>query len=276
MGRMGTSFSGKNVLRESVINHDEEAKKKLKISTENDEKLSESFLADRPQIDESVMTSPYDDDELPRQKSLLSSQNKEAKNAKKAYVSPVSEEFEEVIDNPIENEEEELISHNKLVFMGIILAFMYVAFLGVGAHFTTFRDGVPQRITMEDRKEATFLSELDPYATYIQEQHTILVDASDSYTDGTMSAEELSDIMKRAKETLGNKKKELVDLTAPSSYEGMKSKVIELYALQMTFCDDVTEYLKNQSSRNLEATQKANQDFEEKAQSLFEEFDEVR
>lgn len=275
MGRMGTSFSGKNVLRESTINHDEGAGKNLKISTENDEKLSESFLADRPQIDESVMASPYDD-EPPRQKSLLSSQNKEAKNAKKAYVSPVSEEFEEVIDNPIEDKEEELISHNKLVFMGILLAFMYVAFLGVGAHFTTFRDGVPQRITMEDRKEATFLSELDPYATYIQEQHTIIVDASDSYTEGTMSAEELVDTMNRAKEALGNKKKELVDLTAPSSYEGMKSKVIELYALQMTFCDDVTAYLKDQSSRNLEATQKANQDFEEKAQSLFEEFDQVK
>ena len=275
MGRMGTSFSGKNVLRESTINHDEGEGKKLKIWIENDEKLSESFLADRPQIDESVMASPYDD-EPSRQKSLLSSQNKEAKNAKKAYVSPVSEEFEEVIDNPIEDKEEELISHNKLVFMGILLAFMYVAFLGVGAHFTTFRDGVPQRITMEDRKEATFLSELDPYATYIQEQHTIIVDASDSYTEGTMSAEELSDTMNRAKEALGNKKKELVDLTAPSSYEGMKSKVIELYALQMTFCDDVTAYLKNQSSRNLEATQKANQDFEEKAQSLFEEFDQVK
>lgn len=275
MGRMGTSFSGKNVLRESATNHDDEEGKKLKISTENDEKLSEFFLADRPQIDESVMASPYDD-EQPRQKSLLSSQNKEAKNAKKAYVSPVSEEFEEVIDNPIEDKEEELISHNKLVFMGILLAFMYVAFLGVGAHFTTFRDGVPQRITMEDRKEATFLSELDPYATYIQEQHTIIVDASDSYTEGTMSAEELVDTMNRAKEALGNKKKELVDLTAPSSYEGMKSKVIELYALQMTFCDDVTAYLKDQSSRNLEATQKANQDFEEKAQSLFEEFDQVK
>lgn len=275
MGRMGTSFSGKNVLRESATNHDDEEGKKLKISTENDEKLSEFFLADRPQIDESVMASPYDD-EQPRQKSLLSSQNKEAKNAKKAYVSPVSEEFEEVIDNPIEDKEEELISHNKLVFMGILLAFMYVAFLGVGAHFTTFRDGVPQRITMEDRKEATFLSELDPYATYIQEQHTIIVDASDSYTEGTMAAEELADTMNRTKEALGNKKKELVDLTAPSSYEGMKSKVIELYALQMTFCDDVTAYLKDQSSRNLEATQKANQDFEEKAQSLFEEFDQVK
>ena len=69
MGRMGTSFSGKNVLRESTINHDEGERKNLKISTENDEKLSESFLADRPQIDESVMASPYDD-EPSRQKSL--------------------------------------------------------------------------------------------------------------------------------------------------------------------------------------------------------------
>lgn len=275
MSRIGTNFTGKNILKEQTAIHDEEAIENLKISAPKPEKLSDSSLADRPQIDESAMVSPYDDD-MPRQKSLLSSQNEEAKNAKRAYVSPVSDEFEEVINNPVENEEEELLSHNKLIFIGIFLGFMYIAFLGIGAHFTTFKDGVPQRITMEDRKEATFLNELDPYATYIQEQHALLVDASDSYTNGTMSAEELSDTMKRAKEALGNKKKELVDLTAPSSYEGIKSKVIELYALQMTFCDDVTEFLKNQSEKNLEVTQKANQDFDEKAQALFEEFDEIR
>lgn len=275
MSRIGTNFTGKNILTEQAPIHDEETSENLKISIPKVEKLSDSFLADHLQIDESAMVSPYDDD-MPRQKSLLSSQNEEAKKAKRAYVSPVSDEFEEVINNPVENEEEELLSHNKLIFIGIFLGFMYIAFLGIGAHFTTFKDGVPQRITMEDRKEATFLNELDPYATYIQEQHALLVDASDSYTDGTMSAEELSDTMKRAKEALGNKKKELVDLTAPSSYEGIKSKVIELYALQMTFCDDVTEFLKNQSEKNLEVTQKANQDFDEKAQALFEEFDEIR
>ena len=251
---------------------------KITKSEDKDAEIDDSLLAGgirslKAEIDESAMASPYGDEGRP--KSILSSQNTEAMTAKKSYVSPVSEEFEEVLDEPVENEEEELVSHNKMVFFGILFAFLYAAFLGIGVHYTNVQDGVPQRITMADRRNATFLTELEPYVTYIQDQHGIIVDSSDSYTGGTMSADELSETMKQAKSALSSKKKELVDLTAPQDYEGLKSKVIELYSIQMTYCDNVAGYLSNQSERNLELTKESNKNYEEKAKDFFEMYNNI-
>lgn len=206
-------------------------------------------------------------------RSLLSSQNREAQTVKRTYVSPVSDEFEEELDEPVQDEESALISRNQIIFWSIVAIFLYVAFLGVGIHFTPMQDGEPKRITMDDRRNATFLSELDPYITYIQDQHNIIVNSADNYTAGTVSADELNETMQQAKKALESKKKELVDLTAPSTYEGMKSKVIELYSLQIVFCDDVSGFLQNQSEKNQEATKEANQRYLDAAKIFFDTYD---
>lgn len=276
MSRFGTNFKAKKAEKEvpsflasklegnTVEEPKEEGVPKTGI---DDTILGEDVHSLKAEIDESVMASPYGDE---RPKSILSSENKKAKTVERSYVSPTSDAFEEVLDTPVRNEEEELVSRNKMIFIGILAAFLYAAFLGIGVHFTTIRDGVPQRITMEDRENASFLSELDPYISYIQEQHEIIVSSSDDYTAGMMSAEELSETMKQAKTALDSKKKELVDITPPQDYEEMKSKAIELYSVQMTYCDNVTAFLSNQSQRNLELAKQANKDYEDKAQEFFD------
>lgn len=273
MSRLGTRFTKKREEQDDKLvfpfppPKKQESEDKQGKSDDAESILSEDVKKLKAEIDENAMT-PLDG--LKRQKSILSSSNTEAMNADRAYVSPTSEEFEEVLDNPVGNKEEELVSKNRMIFFGIVFVFLYAAFLGVGAHFTTIEGGVPQRITMEDRRSATFLSDLDPYVFYIQTQHSVITDSSDAYTDGTMSADELSETMKQAKTALGTKKKELVDMTAPQEYEGMKSKIIELYSVQMTYCDNVVGFLSNQSERNLAQTREANKAYEEKAQDFFD------
>ena len=57
---------------------------------------------------------------------------------------------------------------------------------------------------------------------------------------------------------------ELEDLKPPDSYEKFQSQLNELYALQLTYCDNVSGFLKNKTDKNLAIVQSSNKAYEDK------------
>ena len=182
------------------------------------------------------------------------------------YVSPFSEEYdrrEEAIQED-DIEEDERITTNRLQFYSLCFLIFYVFALGVGYHYTSFVDGRPSLVTLEQRDESEYLAKTNEYILTLQDLHNEAFEVTENFTSETIGATELLDRTKKNEEKTQKMQEEIKDMKVPSGYESYHSQLLELYSLHNAFNTALESYARSRSENFFNLVNSANEKYEDR------------
>lgn len=182
------------------------------------------------------------------------------------YVSPFSDEYDrrEEVMKEEEEEEDERVATNRFQFYGLCFLIFYIFALGVGYHYTTFVDGTPSLVTLEQRDEDEYLAKTNEYILTLQNLHTEAFEVTESFTAETIGTNELLDRTKKNEEKTQKMQEEIKDIKVPSGYESYHSQLLELYSLHNAFNTSLENYARSRSESSFNLVNSANEKYEDK------------
>lgn len=189
-------------------------------------------------------------------RSFLSPENEYNKQAgapvkNDGYISPGSKEYSDYInklDEEYEEDTNEAVSSNRIQAYIILAVILYLVALGIGYHYTTFEDDVPQVTTTEKIEANEYLAQINDYVMAVETLHNETVDAIESYTNETMGASEIASLMKKSNEKIAKQQEELKDIIPPEGYDTFHSALIELFSLESSLNNAAISYASSNRS----------------------------
>lgn len=229
------------------------------------------------QQERAAQAGEYEQVDAVRGQSLLSPNNLQAQKPSER-VSPFSDEYIKIAEEKrkqIEEieESEEGIPSERIQFYLAILFFFYIIALGIGYHYTSFSEDIPQVISMKRIDANEYLSKIDDYVLTLQTLHEETVSSIEGITYETVGESEINSRMEKSNKKLSEMQSELKDISVPEGFETIQSQLIELYSLQIAMNNATATYAKTKSDNSFNILENSNEKFEDNIQTFLTDYE---
>ena len=271
------SFDLLKRVNEHLPSYEEEQKIVTKsLETENAEA---NYVQDKNLIEGNIEANNFQNQKKRVGNSLLSPMNDVHKEVEEEdsdkYISPFSPEFDKKRkeENDEEEEESNKLESNRIQFYIVFALISYILILGIGYHYTSFDDGFPKIVSIEERDAVDYIGNIDGYITSLQNIHSDSIDLIENYTKDIVGQTEFNENIKKSNEKIAKLQEEMKDITPPATYESFQSQLTELYSLQASLNSASVSYAKEKNENTFNLVKKANDKYEESMESFLEKYE---
>ncbi len=189
------------------------------------------------------------------------------KNSTAEYISPfdnldeVDEDEEEYDGDEEEEEADESIVENRVKSYLIVVALLYMAFLGFGWYMTSYTGTKPQILTMDMRGQQVYMERADEFIITAQNLHAEVVEVIEQFEGKTFSSKEAVLKLQKISEKAQKTKEEASDIVPPQALEVFHSQVGDLLSVTLGFASGGEAYVQNPNEKNGNAVKNAHEKF---------------